>query len=389
MQRYGWLVAAAATGVVMVLVAVVAGGSDAAAPQTQPGFLPSQGQPVVVQEPGGGEPLNYGDTIAYDACALLSTRTLGDLGVRIDPGSSFIDSHLDGDVPADAAVTQGGLDSISDCRYTLVGGDALNVTVQQTPFTTEDKVDQTRAWPQQDNVAVRHDRGLDVASYRDGAGWTTVIGRQKLAVAINFDLRRPVYGDRDQRQFVADVTRAVVDAVVAGAAGPAVYRHTGPFAGVKSPCALLSADTFQLAYPGGPASLVLEYADAGFATVPEGDGETALRTTASCVRSNVVPDGALGPAYRDIRLDMTVWDKPQWTVQRDRSDCGGAAVTLGVTLGDGAACLTDTGPSTWNLSFRSGRSVLTLSTGGTAAGDRDTVKRLLTPVARALVAKLA
>ena len=387
MQRYGWLVAAAATGVVMVLVAVVAGGSDAA-PQAQPGDLPPQGQPVVVQEPGGGEPLSYGDTAAYDACALLSTRTLGDLGVRIDPGSSFIDSHLDGDVPADAAVPQGGLDSISNCRYTLVGGDELSVAVQQTPFTTADKVDQTLARPQQNNAAVRHDRGLAVASYRDGAGWTTVIGRPKLAVAINFDLRRPVYGDRDQHQFVLDVTRSVVDAVVAGPAGPAVYRHTAPFTGVKSPCALLSSDAFQQAYPGGPSSLVLEYADAGFATVPEADGETGLRTTTSCVRSNVVPDGALGPQYREIRLDMTVWDKPQWTVQRDRTDCGGSAVTLGVTLGDGSACLTDSGPSTWNLSFRTGRSVITLSTGGAAAGDARSVKRLLTPVAQAVLARL-
>ena len=57
MQRYGWLVAAAATGVVMVLVAVVAGGSDAA-PRTRPGDLPPLGQAVVVQEPGGGEPLS-------------------------------------------------------------------------------------------------------------------------------------------------------------------------------------------------------------------------------------------------------------------------------------------------------------------------------------------
>ncbi|EWM14414.1 FtsQ protein [Kutzneria sp. 744] len=387
MQRYGWLVAAAATGVVVVLVAVVAGGSDAA-PQPHPGDLPPLGQPVVVQEPGGGEPLSYGDTAAYDACALLSTRTLGDQGVRIDPGSSFIDSHLDGDVPADAAVPQGGLDSISNCRYTLVGGDELSVTVQQTPFTTSDKVDQTRSWPLQNNAVMRHDRGLEVSSYRDGAGWTTVIGRPKLAVTISFDLRRPVYGDRDQHQFVLDVTRTVVDAVVAGAAGPAVYRHTAPFTGVKSPCLLLSSDAFQQAYPGGPSSLVLEYADAGFAAVPQDDGETALRTSASCVRSNVVPDGALGPQYRDIRMDMTVWDKPQWTVQHDRADCGGQAVTLGVTLGDGASCLTDSGPSTWNLSFRTGRSVITLSTGGTAAGDRETVKRLLTPVARAVVTRL-
>lgn len=387
MQRYGWLVAAAATGVVVVLVAVVAGGSDAA-PQPHPGDLPPLGQPVVVQEPGGGEPLSYGDTAAYDACALLSTRTLGDQGVRIDPGSSFIDSHLDGDVPADAAVPQGGLDSISNCRYTLVGGDELSVTVQQTPFTTSDKVDQTRSWPLQNNAVMRHDRGLEVSSYRDGAGWTTVIGRPKLAVTISFDLRRPVYGDRDQHQFVLDVTRAVVDAVVAGAAGPAVYRHTAPFTGVKSPCLLLSSDAFQEAYPGRPSSLVLEYADAGFAAVPQDDGETALRTSDSCVRSNVVPDGALGPQYREIRMDMTVWDKPQWTVQHDRADCGGQAVTLGVTLGDGASCLTDSGPSTWNLSFRTGRSVITLSTGGTAAGDRETVKRLLTPVARAVVTRL-
>ncbi|GAA3431407.1 hypothetical protein [Kutzneria kofuensis] len=387
MQRNGWLVAAAATGVVMVLVAVVAGGSDAES-HAQPGDLPPLGQPVVVQEPGGGEPLNYGETAAYDACALLSTRTLGDQGVRIDPGSSFIDSHLDGDVPADAAVPQGGLDSISNCRYTLIGGDELNVTVQQTPFTTADKVDQTRAWPLQNNAVVRHDRGLEVSSYRDGAGWTTVIGRPKLAVAINFDLRRPVYGERDQHQFVLDVTRAVVDAVVAGPAGPAVYRHTGPFTGVKSPCLLLSSDAFQQAYPGGPSALVLEYADAGFATVPQGNGETGLRTSTSCVRSNVVPDGSLGPRYREIRLDMTVWDKPQWTVQHDRTDCGGSAVTLGVTLGDGAACLTDSGPSTWNLSFRAGRSVITISTGGVVAGDRETVKRLLTPVARTVVARL-
>jgi hypothetical protein len=387
MQRYEWLAAAAATGVVVVLVAVVAGGSDAA-PQTRPGDLPPLGQPVVVQEPGGGEPLSYGDTPAYDACALLSTRTLGDQGVRIDPGSSFIDSHLDGNVPPDAAVPQGGLDSVSNCRYTLIGGDELSVTVQQTPFTTPDKVDQTRAWPQQNNAVVRHDRGLDVSSYRDGAGWTTVIGRPKLAVAISFDLRRPVYGDRDQHQFVLDVTRAVVDAVVAGPAGPAVYRHTGPFTGVKSPCQLLSADAFQQAYPDGPSSLVLEYADAGFATVPQEDGETALRTSASCRRSNVVPDGALGPLYREIRLDMVVWDKSQWTAQRDRTDCGGSAVTLGVTLGDGASCLTDSGPSTWNLSFRTGRSVITLSTGGAAAGDRETVKRLLTPVARTIAARL-
>ena len=387
MQRYEWLAAAAATGVVVVLVAVVAGGSDAA-PQTRPGDLPPLGQPVVVQEPGGGEPLSYGDTPAYDACALLSTRTLGDQGVRIDPGSSFIDSHLDGNVPPDAAVPQGGLDSVSNCRYTLIGGDELSVTVQQTPFTTPDKVDQTRAWPQQNNAVVRHDRGLDVSSYRDGAGWTTVIGRPKLAVAISFDLRRPVYGDRDQHLFVLDVTRAVVDAVVAGPAGPAVYRHTGPFTGVKSPCQLLSADAFQQAYPDGPSSLVLEYADAGFATVPQEDGETALRTSASCRRSNVVPDGALGPLYREIRLDMVVWDKSQWTAQRDRTDCGGSAVTLGVTLGDGASCLTDSGPSTWNLSFRTGRSVITLSTGGAAAGDRETVKRLLTPVARTIAARL-
>jgi hypothetical protein len=389
MQRYGWLVAAAAAGVVMVLAAVVAGGSDAA-PHSQPGDLPPIGQPIVVQEPGGGDPLNYGETPAYDACALLSTRTLGDLGVRIDPGSSFIDSHLDGDVPDEAAAPQGGLDSISNCRYTLLGGDELSVTVQQTPFTTDEKVNQTRSWPAQNNAVARRDRGLEVASYRDGAGWTTVIGRPKLAVAINFDLRRPVYGgDRDQRQFVQDVTRAVVDAVVVGAAGPAVYRHLAPFTGVKSPCALLSADAFGQAYPGGPAGLVLEYNDAGFATLPQGDGETGLRTTASCRRSNVVPDGALGPLYREIRMDMTVWDKPQWTVHESQADCARpAAVTLGVTLGDGSACLTDSGPSTWNLTFHTGRSVITLSTGGAAAGDRETVKRLLTPVARAVLAKL-
>jgi len=387
MQRYGWLVAAAATAVVMVLVAVVAGGSDAA-PQSQPGDLPPVGHPVVLQVPGGGEPFSYGDTAAYDACALLSTRTLGDLGVRIDPGSSFIDSHLDGDVPADAAVPQGGLDSISNCRYTLLGGDDIGVTVQQTPFTTTDKVDQTRSWPIQNNAAMQHDRGLEVSSYRDGSGWTTVIGRPRLVVAITFELRKPLYGDRDQHQFVLDVTRSVVDAVVAGPAGPAVYQHTAPFAGVKSPCALLGSDTFQLAYPGGPASLVLEYNDAGFASVPQDDGETGLRTAASCVRSNVVPDGALGPQYRDIRLDMTVWDKPQWTVRDNRAACGGSAVTLGVTLGDGSSCLTDTGPSTWNLTFRTGRSVLTLSTGGAAAGDRETVKRLLTPVAKAVLARL-
>src|SRR5690242_10784068 len=185
MQRYGWLVAAAAAAAVMVLVVVVAGGSDAT-PQAQPGDLPAVGHAVVVQEPGGGEPMSYGDTAAYDACALLSTRTLGDQGVRIDPGSSFIDSHLDGSVSLDAAVPQGGLDSISNCRYTLLGGDELGVTVQQTPFTAPDKVDQTRAWPQQNNATVRHDRGLEVSSYRDGAGWTTVIGRPKLAVTINF-----------------------------------------------------------------------------------------------------------------------------------------------------------------------------------------------------------
>lgn len=387
MQRYGWLVAAAATAVVMVLVAVVADGSDAA-PQAQPGDLPPLGHAVVVQEPGGGEPLNYGDTAAYDACALLSTRTLGDLGVRIDPGSSFIDSHLDGDVPAAAAVPQGGLDSISNCRYTLIGGDELNVTVQQTPFTTADKVDQTRSWPTLNNAAVRHDRGLEVSSYRDGSGWVTVIGRPKLAVAVTFELRKPLYGDRDQHQFVLDVTRSVVDAVVAGPAGPAVYRHTAPFAGVKSPCALLSADAFQLAYPGGPSSLVLEYNDAGFATVPQDGGETGLRTAASCVRSNVVPDGSLGPQYREIRLDMAVWDKPQWTVHEGRTACGGSAVALGVTLGDGSSCLTDTGPSTWNMTFHMGRSVFTLSTGGAAAGDRETVRRLLTPVARAVLARL-
>ncbi|QUQ69588.1 hypothetical protein [Kutzneria sp. CA-103260] len=387
MQRFGWLMAAAAAAVVLVLVAVVAGGSDAA-PQSQPGDLPPVGHPVVVQEPGGGEPLNYGDTAAYDACALLSTRTLGDLGVRIDPGSSFIDSHLDGNVPAEAAVPQGGLDSISNCRYTLLGGDELNVTVQQTPFATSDKVDQTRSWPTQNNAIVLHDRGLEVSSYRDGSGWTTVIGRPRLAVAITFELRKPLYGDRDQHQFVLDVTRSVVDAVVAGPSGPAVYRHTAPFDGVKSPCALLASDAFQLAYPGGPSSLVLEYNDAGFASVPQSDGETGLRTAASCVRSNVVPDGALGPQYRDIRLDMTVWDKPQWTAQESRSLCGPSTVTLGVTLGDGPACLTDTGPSTWNLTFRTGRSVITLSTGGAAAGDRETVKRLLTPVAKAVLARL-
>jgi hypothetical protein len=388
MQRYGWLVAAAAAAVVLVLVVVVAGGSDAT-PQPQPGDLPPVGRAVVLQEPGGGEPLNYGDTAAYDACALLSTRTLGDLGVRIDPGSSFIDSHLDGDVPAGAAVPQGGLDSISNCRYTLLGGDDLSVTVQQTPFTTADKVDQTRSWPTQNNAVVVHDRGLEVSSYRDGSGWTTVIGRPRLAVAITFELRKPLYGDRDQHQFVLDVTRSVVDAVVAGPAGPAVYRHTAPFNGVKSPCALLSSDAFQQAYPGGPSSLVLEYNDAGFASVPEEGGETGLRTAASCVRSNVVPDGALGVQYRDIRLDMTVWDKPQWTVQPGQSACGRSAVTLGVTLGDGPSCLTDTGPSTWNLTFRTGRCVITLSTGGTAAGDRETVKRLLTPVAKAVLSRVS
>ena len=389
MQRYGWLVAAAATGVVMVLIGVVATGSDAA-PRAQPGDLPPVGQPIVVQEPGGGDPLNYGDTAAYDACALLSTRTLGDLGVRIDPGSSFIDSHLDSDVPESAAVPQGGLDSISNCRYTLLGSDELNVTVQQTPFTTDDKVNNTRSWPAQNNAAVRRDRGLEVSSYRDGTGWTTVIGRPKLAVAINFDLRRPVYGgDRDQRQFVQDVTRSVVDAVVAGPAGPAVYRHLAPFAAVKSACALLTSDAFEQAYPGGPAGLVLEYNDAGFATVPQADGETGLRTTASCRRSNVVPDGALGPQYRDIRLDMTVWDKPQWTVRESQADCARPkAVTLGVTLGDGSACLTDTGPSTWNLTFHTGRSVITLSTIAAAGGDLETVKRLLTPVAKAVLARL-
>ncbi len=123
--------------------------------------------------------------------------------------------------------------------------------------------------------------------------------------------------------------------------------------------------------------------------MPEEGGETGLRTAASCVRSNVVPDGALGVQYRDIRLDMTVWDKPQWTVQPNQSACGRSAVTLGVTLGDGSSCLTDTGPSTWNLTFRTGRCVITLSTGGAAAGDRETVKRLLTPVAKAVLSRVS
>ncbi|MET8757471.1 hypothetical protein [Lentzea sp. NPDC004782] len=361
------LLAGGGTGAFLLLKRAdnTAGSTSEASPSSSDPSTSSSG--LLQQQPGEGPPRRYGNTAVYDACSLLTMADLANLGITLTDQSPVGHDYVDIDVPADKAIPQSMLDSLTHCSYTMKSLEWVQVFVYQPPFTAEKDMDSRKGRPERSGATVRQADGFSVANYQDRKNetWDISLWQQDLIVEVAFQTgKRQPYGSLDAKAFADKLESLVKAAIQKGPTAPMRHIYPEPFANkFKDPCDVASAEAYRKSYPnaGLPALVKTQFHVMAADTPMERHPESALQGGALCQRHNIAPEASSDKEnYRMLEASLKMWDKPQAAIDRNAYQCDpadkhpfGPPVAITPSVGTGQSCMSNIRID-WVLDFQLG-----------------------------------
>ncbi|MFS8096130.1 hypothetical protein LFM09_03230 [Lentzea alba] len=328
-------------------------------PDPSPFFPASDSEVLLRQVPGEGSAPSFGGTPIYDACALVTIDSLTRLGVTLNHDRVVMHDYLDGDVPPEAAFEQPG-DFVSGCSYGLSNGNALLVSVYQTPYISPKDLDFQMGRPERAGAPTRTEDGLSIAHVELDDSVEIRLWKPGLLVVVTLQTDKPgPYGSLDAQTFATRLETIAKTALSHGPTAPMRHVYTSLLDKVKHPCEVVSTEVFLASFPSRSAAAVqTQFHPKASLTPMERHPESALQGASLCSRHNIVPGGTTNKAeYRELDLKITWWDKTQAAVDLNSYLCDpadrhpfGPPVTVSPSVGTGQTCLTDTRID-WVLNF--------------------------------------
>jgi hypothetical protein len=375
----------------MVLVLVLAGGgvgaflllkrigntSGSTSEASSSSSDPSAAPPALLQQrPGEGSPRKYGNTSVYDACSLLTMADLSNLGITLTDQFPIVHNYVDIDVPVDKAISQGMLDALTHCSYSMKSLEWVQVFVYQPPFTAQKDMDFRKGKPERSGATVRQADGFSIANYEDRKNetWDIALSQQDLIVEVSFQTKKKQpYGSLDAKAFADKLESLVKTAIQKGPTAPMRHIYPEPFADrFRNPCDVASAEAYRKSYPnaGLPAMVEAQFHVMAADTPMERHPESALQGGALCRRHNIAPEASLDKEnYRVLEASLKMWDKPQAATDRNAYQCDpadkhpfGPPVAITPSLGTGKACMSNI-QLDWVLDFQVGDVNVSLQSG--------------------------
>jgi hypothetical protein len=346
---------------------------------------------------GSGQPLRWGATPMYDACALLPMSAVTNAGIALDPAYPTSASRPDPVKPGGVGFMQpnAGLGS-SNCGYSgMKQQNNVDLDIYQAPFSKPEDIQLQIQLAQVDPKTTVSGFDIYTRVSTRPADWTvTITNQQVVAELVLTDPVDPINGD------IHGAVASLTDKVLAGLrqppGPPARFTYSAPYAGLD-PCGLFTAQDFQ-DHVGGPddghPEAIFQLGEREF-DPDHGYGPVGYYVTTTCQRFTVAADQgdpkAIGivvdfNTYRTVdqaRAFITNWCDPKAT------QVYGPPVPVKIKVGDDVACYPTLNGKDWQLTFRAGRTVASVWVWLTIDRSQlDTFTPATAQLANALAAKL-
>jgi hypothetical protein len=431
-RRRTGLVAGVVTGAVLTVAAAVlvpvvlldqphaaapapaAGGAPGSAPAPAPnGILLDIGP-----GPASGPPRAWGTSPLYDACSLVSQRTIEDQGIALDPQYTVTADNPQAGNSGGTGVTQPNTVTTgsSSCFYPGVNlADTVAVTVFQAPFVTPDAIQNELETNQSGASSSAAVQGFTVYTTNDGNHSILAItnpATPDVLVELDVNLTHPTYRGHTAPDVVAALTNTVITGLRQPPAPASAIRYAARYSGFD-PCAIFGATDFatylgqpddqhphaeyQLGEreldtnPGSPHDVVAHYIDTTCQrfSVPLDQGQSTA--------PGIVAKFEVYRTVAEAQAAMTVTCTPDADPAQDKVDhpFGPPITTLDgkpgkpIMVGTTPACYPRIKAGDWSLTFRSGRTVASVWLWQTIDESKlDQLTPVVAPLAQDLAAKL-
>lgn len=327
---------------------------------------PSPGVGILNQMPHGNFPTTFGDTELRDACAVITIPQLNDIGVPLAENEPVVQQRLDANVLPEAALPQNPEAAAGRCSYPLANGNALTVSVHQTPFNATEDLEFLQQAAHRAGATPRIENDLSFAQWHDALSDAQRISAWKpgLLIDVSVGTVRPWPSDgMDAATFTTKLEPLIKTAITTGPIGSAAHYYDEPLSRLWDVCEMANFQAFDRAFPShvGPASIVR-----GTYHPTRRAGESLM----SCKRSNIVRNGSLNTTeYRELHVELFVADTTQAAQTENTRLCSATSGTDEVvaatpSVGHGRSCLVRTGTD-WALWFQLDQVNIRVSTPGT------------------------
>jgi hypothetical protein len=343
--------------------------------------LPSPGVGTLNQI-GSSSATSFGDTTVHDACTVISIQHLNSIGVPLAENEPVVQQRLDGSVLPEAALPQAPDAAAGYCSYALANGNALTVSVHQTPFNAAADLEFLQQTAHRAGATSRTEDGLSLAQWHDALtnAQRISVWKPDLLVDISVGTSKPWPGNGVDATTVATRLEPLVKtAITAGPHSHVQHYYDDPFSRLRDVCEVADFQAFDRAFPS----------QAGVPSIVRGTYHPTRRAgmpLMSCKRSNIVRNGSLNTAeYRELQVELFAADSPQAASAENTRTCTGTTEVVAATpsIGHGRSCLVRTGTE-WALWFQLDQVNLRVSTPG-LAGTAEEVGDRVVPAALAMV----
>lgn len=324
---------------------------------------PSPGVGILRQMSPGYSPTAFGRTVLYDACSVIAIKDLNGLGVPLAENEPVVQQRVDGSVLPEAAITQNPADA-GHCSYPLANGNALTVTVHQTPFTAATDLEFLQQAGYRAGATLKTENDLTLAQWHDTLSNAQKLNAWKpnLLVDVSIGTSKPWPANgMDAATFAVKLVPLVTTAIATDSTGHAEHFYADPFSRLRNPCEVANFAAFDRAFPShaGPPSIVR-------GTYHPTRSQSSILM--SCKRTNVVFNGSLNKAeHRELLVEFAVADNEQAARTENARLCDRSAhpevVDATPSVGPSRSCLVKNGTD-WALWFQLDQVNLRVSTPG-------------------------
>lgn len=329
----------------------------------------------LLKQIGSYSPTTFGDTAVHDACSVIRIQHLNEIGVPLAENEPVVQQRVDGNVLPEAALPQSAGDAVGHCSYPLANGNAMTVSVHQTPFNTAADLESLQQEGIRAGATLRTADGLSLAQWHDALSNSRRVNVWKpdllIDVSIGTSKPWPING-MDATATAIQLETLVKNAIIAGPIAHEDHYYDYPLSRLRNPCEVANFAAFGRAFPshaGAPSIIRGTYH-------PTRSQSSILM---SCKRTNVVFNGSLNKAeHHELLVEFAVADNEQDARTENARLCDRSAhpevVDATPSVGPSRSCLVKHGTD-WALWFQLDQVNLRVSTpglGGTAeeVGDR-------------------